>query len=69
MINICSICFYIDNLDSVEINDQAGLDRVLKLIGVPRENLMSTLSKKTILVEGQKVVSYNKHHVSCTVLW
>lgn len=62
------IYFYTDNIDSVEINDQTGLDRVLKLLGVPKENLMHTLSKKTILVEGQKVVSYNKWHILCTIL-
>ncbi|XP_050076412.1 myosin-VIIa-like isoform X2 [Anopheles maculipalpis] len=47
----------VQNIDAVEINDTLNVGRVAVLLGVSKAQLLSALTRKTILAHGERVVS------------
>ncbi|GBP20574.1 Myosin-VIIa [Eumeta japonica] len=55
--NITYEATVVDNLDAVEITEQANVKRVANLLGLPMQSLISALTKKTLFASGETVVS------------
>ncbi|XP_035917611.1 myosin-VIIa-like isoform X1 [Anopheles stephensi] len=47
----------VQNIDAVEINDTLNVGRVAVLLGVSKAQLLSALTRKTIVAHGERVVS------------
>lgn len=47
----------VQNMDASEVNDSANAGRVATILGVPKSLLTSALTRKTIFVQGERVVS------------
>lgn len=47
----------VQNIDAVEINDNANLTRISSLLGVAKTSLNSSLIQKTLFAHGERVVS------------
>uniref|UniRef100_A0A182NTY9 Myosin motor domain-containing protein n=1 Tax=Anopheles dirus TaxID=7168 RepID=A0A182NTY9_9DIPT len=53
----------VQNMDAVEINDTLNVGRVAVLLGVSKPQLLSALTRKTIIAHGERVVSQlSKEH-------
>ncbi|XP_058816281.1 myosin-VIIa-like [Topomyia yanbarensis] len=56
--NIKYKAMVVQNMDAVEVNDNANVTRVGSLLGVPKNVLINALTRRTIFAHGERVISH-----------
>jgi myosin heavy subunit len=54
--------FLVANIDAAEIPDHSQVQKVAAILGVSKDLLVDALTRKTIFVQGEKVVSFLMYH-------